>query len=79
VPWALLLEMGLVLGRRWRTLSEKEQARLVRLLRSSRGRFDRLSPKERAELRKLVRKLDLKRAGSELRPLLGSGRRRQRR
>ena len=79
VPWTLLLQVGLVLDRRWRRLSEKERARLLRLLRESRGRFDRLSAKQREDLRKLVRKLDLMGAGRELRPLIGSGRRRKRR
>jgi hypothetical protein len=78
VPWTLLLQVGLVLDRRWRRLSEKERARLLRLLRESRGRLDRLSAKQREDLRKLVRKLDLMGAGSELRPLIRSGRRRKR-
>jgi len=79
VPWMLLLQVGLVFDRRWRKLSEKERARLLGLMRESRGRVDRLSAKQRGELRKLVGKLDLKGAGSELRPLLRSGRRRKRR
>ena len=78
VPWTLLLQVGLVLDRRWRRLSEKERARLLRLLRESRGRLDRLSAKQREDLRKLVRKLDLMGAGRELRPLIRSGRRRKR-
>jgi len=78
VPWTLLLQVALVLDRRWRRLSEKERARLLRLLRESRGRLDRLSAKQRDEMRKLVRKLDLMGAGSELRPLIRSGRRRKR-
>ena len=78
VPWTLLLQVGLVLDRRWRRLSEKERARLLRLLRESHGRLDRLSATQREDLRKLVRKLDLVGAGSELRLLVPSGRRRKR-
>jgi hypothetical protein len=66
VPWALLLQMGLVLGKRWRALSSKDRERLARLARESQGRPGNLSAKQRKELRKLVGKLDLKRAGREL-------------
>jgi hypothetical protein len=66
VPWALLLQVGIVLGRRWRALSSKDRARLARLARESQGRPGNLSAKQRKELRKLVGKLNLKRAGREL-------------
>ena len=78
VPWTLLLQVGLVLDRRWRRLSEKERARLLRLLRESRGRLDRLSAKQRDEMRKLVRKLDLIGGGRELLPLVRERRARRR-
>jgi hypothetical protein len=78
LPWAALLQAGVIVGRRWRALSEKDRARLTRLLRESGGRLGNLSSKERNELGKLVRKLDLKGVGSELRPLLRGGRRRKR-
>jgi len=80
LPWAVLARAGLVVGQRWTALSAKERARLASLARGSRGRLGNLSLKERNELRKLVRKLDLKGAGRELLPLLrGGGRRRKRR
>jgi hypothetical protein len=75
VPWALLAQAGVVVGRRWTALSGKERARLASLLRSSRGRMSNLSLRERNELRKLVSKLDLKGAGRELRPLVRGGKR----
>jgi len=77
VPWAALLQAGLVVGGRWRALSAKDRARLSQLVRESRGRPDRLSAKERAELRTLVGKLDPKRIALELR-LLGYRRRARR-
>jgi hypothetical protein len=79
LPWAALLQLGVAVNRRWRSLSERDRARLTQLLRSSRGRRANLSGKERDELRKLVRKLDVKGMGRELFPLLRGGRRKRRR
>jgi hypothetical protein len=75
VPWALLLQGGMVAGRRWQALSAKERTRLAELLRRSQGRPGRLSADERVEVRRLVGKLDLTRAGRELLPLWRSHRR----
>jgi len=66
LPWVLLLQMGVVLGRRWRSLSAKDRARLTKLTRESQGRLGNLSEKQRKELRKLVGKLDPKRTSREL-------------
>ena len=80
LPWAALLQVGIAAGRRWRSLSERDRARVAGLVRQSRGRLGNLSSRERRELRKLARKLDLKGMGGELRALLhGQGRRRKRR
>jgi hypothetical protein len=78
LPWVGLLQAGVALGKRWKSLSEKDRARLTGLLRESGGRLGNLSSKERKELRKLAGKLDLKGMGRELLPLL-PGRRRKRR
>jgi hypothetical protein len=48
-------------------------------VRESRGRVGNLSVKQRMELRKLARKLDLKGIGRELMPLVRRGRGRKRR
>lgn len=79
VPWAVLLQVWMIVGRRWGALSSKERARLMELVRDSRGRVGNLSVKQRLELRKLARKLDLKGMGSELVALKRGGRRRKRR
>jgi hypothetical protein len=79
LPWALLLQGGVAVGRRWRALSEQDRARLTRLVRESRGRLGNLSSRERRELRKLANKLDVKGMGSELRALLHGKRRGKRR
>jgi hypothetical protein len=79
LPWALLLQMGLVLGKRWRSLSAKDRTRLTELTRESRGRLDNLSAKERRELKKLVGKLHPKRTARDLVLLTRARRRRRRR
>jgi hypothetical protein len=66
LPWLMMLQAGVVVGRRWSALSEKERTQLVGILRDSRGRKGNLSVKQRYELRRLARKLDLKGAGREL-------------
>jgi hypothetical protein len=80
VPWAALLQGGLVVGARVNRLSARERTNLGRLLRESRGWPGRLGPKERAELRKLLVKIDLMGMGRELTPLVRrAGRKRGRR
>jgi hypothetical protein len=78
IPWAALLQAVAAAGQRWRSLSGKDRARLSRLLRGSRGRPGNLSSKERGELRKLVRKLDLKGMGRDVLAPLRSARRKRR-
>ena len=83
LPWAALLQAGVTFGQRWRSLSEKDRARLSELLRArvalQHGRPGKLSSKERDELRRLVRKLDVKAIGRDMLPLMRGGRRRRRR
>lgn len=70
LPWAMLLQGGIVVGRRVGDLSAKDRARLAELLRESRGWPAGLGVKERSELGRLVRKLDLPGMGRELMPLV---------
>jgi hypothetical protein len=79
LPWAVLLQAVVVVGKRWRSLSAGERQRLAGLLRESRGRVGSLSSKERKELSKLAGKLDLKGMGRELMSLRGGRGRRGRR
>jgi len=71
VPWPLLLSGGIAVGKRWTSLSDKERARLVALVRASGTRPHQLSAKERRELRMLVAKLEL---ASLTRELAGAAR-----
>ncbi|MFI4984970.1 MAG: hypothetical protein ACHQAV_03165 [Solirubrobacterales bacterium] len=79
VPWAVLLRGGAIVGKRWTALSAKERAQVAQLVRESRGRVSNLSAKQRTELRKLARRLDLKGMGRELLPLVRGGARTGRR
>lgn len=69
LPWAAALQGVVVVGKRWRALSQKDRARLTGLVRDSRGRLGNLSQKERKELRTLAGKIDLKGIGRDLLPL----------
>jgi hypothetical protein len=77
LPWAALLQVVLAAGERWRRLSDRDRARLKRLVRDSRGRVGHLNSKERNELRKLVRKLDLKGMGRDVVAPLRAARRKR--
>jgi hypothetical protein len=77
LPWAALLQSIVVVRRHWRSLSEKDRARLTSLARGSRGRWGNLNAKERAELRKLTGKLDLKGIARDVAGLARGGRARR--
>jgi len=79
VPWVRLMRGGVLISRRWSALSGKERARLASLLRESRGSVRNLKRRQRMQLRKLVRKLDLRGLGRELAPLVRGESRRGRR
>lgn len=66
LPWTAIAGALVAVGRRWRSLSEKERERLLALVRRAGVRPDRLSAKERKELRKLLSKLDLRGMAGDL-------------
>ncbi|HUA74394.1 MAG TPA: hypothetical protein VL988_06525 [Solirubrobacteraceae bacterium] len=74
LPWLTIARVAMVVSRHWNALSAKERARLAQLVGESRGRVGNLSGKQRSELAKLARKLDLKGLGRELWPLVRGGR-----
>ena len=79
LPWFAIVQAALVVHRRWRGLSKRERAHLSQLLRDSRGWPGNLTSKQRAELRKLLGKLDLRSSARELLLLRRRARRRGRR
>jgi hypothetical protein len=74
VPWLTVTRAAMIVSRRWNALSAKERAHLTQLVGESRGRLSNLSVKQREELRKLARKLDVKSMGQELWPLFRGAR-----
>jgi hypothetical protein len=74
LPWALLLEGGLVVRGRWRSLPEHDRAQLLGLARRSHGWPGNLSPSERSELARLLGGLDLQGLARELVWLQRAGR-----
>jgi hypothetical protein len=78
VPWLAFARAAMIVNRHWNSLSSKERAHLAQLVGESRGRVGNLSSKQRAEVRKLARKLDLLGMGRELIALRGGGRKRGR-
>jgi hypothetical protein len=79
IPWLALARGAMIVGRRWTALSAKDRARLVELVRTSRGRVSNLSVRQRLELRKLAGRLDLKGMARDLLPVVRGGGRRGRR
>jgi hypothetical protein len=74
LPWALLLEGGLVVRGRWRSLSERDREAVLGLARRSRGWPGNLSASERSELGRLLVSLDLQDLARELVWLQRAGR-----
>ncbi len=74
LPWALALQVAVVVGKRWRALSEKDRARATSLVRESGGRLGNLTERERKELRRIAEKLDLRGMAGDLASLTARGR-----
>lgn len=58
VPWVMVLQLAVTLRRHWKYLSPDERTQLASLIKKSQGVPTRLSTRERAEVRRLVRKLE---------------------
>jgi len=78
LPWLALAQASVVAAEHWRGLSAKDRGRLLELLRASHGRPAHLSGGERAELRRLVGKLDLPGLGRSMMPVARGARRARR-
>ena len=77
IPWLALLDAGQVAREHWSKLTPSERSKLGVLVRKSKGRLSNLSVRERADLRRLVTKLELPDAGKKLVPFAGQLRRRR--
>lgn len=58
MPWVMVLQLAVTLRRHWKYLTPAERTELASLIKKSQGVPSRLTPKERADVRRLVRKLE---------------------
>ncbi len=67
----LLIEAALVMRTHWSRLDDRDRRELARIVKKSHGLPNHLTKNERAELARLVRRLDLITAGRKLMPFRG--------
>jgi hypothetical protein len=58
MPWVMVLQLAITLRRHWKYLTPAERSELAGLIKKSQGVPTRLTPTERADVRRLVRKLE---------------------
>ena len=58
MPWLMVFELAVTLRKHWRRLEPADRNRLAELVRKSQGRPHRLTADERADMRRLVAKLE---------------------
>lgn len=54
----MVLQLAIALRRHWKYLTPAERSQLAGLVKKSRGAPTKLTPRERADVRRLVRKLE---------------------
>jgi hypothetical protein len=79
VPWFVVFEVLRAGKEHWDELDPKDRARLVELMRKSKGRASNLTPDERTELRMIARRLQLVRFGRNAATAAFMGRHKRRR
>ena len=70
LKWMVLVDLALVARDRWGRLEADERRRLAEILRKGRNVSDR----DKADLRRIVGKLELLDAGRQIVPIIGRGR-----
>ena len=58
MPWLMVFELAVTLRKHWRRLEPADRNRLAELVKKSQGRPNRLTAEERADMRRLVAKLE---------------------
>jgi hypothetical protein len=58
MPWVMVLQLAMTLRRHWKYLTPGERTQLASLIKKSQGVPTKLTPAERADVRRLVRKLE---------------------
>jgi hypothetical protein len=74
IPWLIALDAAMIARDRWGRLAPGERRRIAEIVRKGRAINDR----DKADLKRIVSKLDLLDAGRQLLPIVG-GRKRGRR
>ena len=74
IPWLIALDAAMIARDRWGRLAPSERRRIAEIVRKGRAINDR----DKADLKRIVSKLDLLDAGRQLLPIVG-GRKRGRR
>ena len=69
LPWLLLIETAWGLSQYWMSLPKRDRDDLVFLLKKSKGMPQNLTAKERSELTRIVKALDLKAMALRAAPL----------
>ena len=58
LPWVVVFELAMTLRKHWQRLAPDDRKRLTELIKKSQGNPTRLSTSERADVRRLVAKLE---------------------
>ncbi|MEA2353885.1 MAG: hypothetical protein QOD61_14 [Solirubrobacteraceae bacterium] len=67
-PWWILFELVTVAHAEWRGLSATDRDKLSRLAIKSRGLPTNLTARERAEIKRILSKIDVKRVAKDMVP-----------
>jgi hypothetical protein len=67
IQWMVLLDIAIVARERWTRLETSERRRLVEIARDAKH----LTKRDRTDLRRIIKKLELVDAGREVMPLVG--------
>jgi hypothetical protein len=70
-PWLLALDAAIIARDHWNRLEPKDRRELTRIVGKFKGRPSNLTSRDRSELIRIVRELDLITAGRKLLPLRG--------
>jgi hypothetical protein len=70
LPWLVVVDLAMLARDRWGRLEDADRRRLAQIVRKGRS----VSARDKADLRRIVRKLELLDAGRQLVPIVGRGR-----
>jgi hypothetical protein len=77
IPWLIAFEVLMASREHWGSLDPRDRRLAAELLKKSKGDPRRLTPQDRAEVRRLARNLHLGRFARSVAPIAWRGRRRK--